>query len=160
MLVGKNVTLVPCTNDLWHEIHRKYVPDPMMDETPYAYDFERCEKAYNSRVADVTRKYFAILCNGDVIGDIYLKHIKADEKSAEFGIALIDDSVKERGFGTEAIKLLIDYVFQELGLETIFANSVIRNTRSQYVLEKLGFAYKNEDATFKYYKLEKSVCVF
>jgi len=29
----------------------------------------------------------------------------------EFGVALTDDAVKGKGFGTEAIKLLIDYGF-------------------------------------------------
>jgi len=153
MLVGENVTLVSCTNELWHEVHKKYVPDSMMDETPYEYDFERCEKAYNIRKADVTRKYFAILYNGNAIGDIYFKHISMDEKSAEFGIALTDDSVKGKGFGTEAIKLLVNYAFHDLGMETILANTVHRNTRSRHVLEKIGFTYINEDDTFKYYKL-------
>jgi RimJ/RimL family protein N-acetyltransferase len=106
-------------------------------------------------MSDNKRKYFAIIHNKKVIGQIYLKHIKLNEKTTEFGIALVDDTVKGKGYGTEAINLLISYVFNILNLETIKADSVIRNTRSQHVLEKCGFKYINVDSEFKYFVLKK-----
>jgi RimJ/RimL family protein N-acetyltransferase len=156
LLHGEQVDLVFCTNALWHEIYQKYVPDEMMDTTPYQYDYDNFEKAYNIKTSDVTRQYFAILHKGGAIGLIYLKQLNFDKLTTEFGVALNDDSVKGRGFGTEAIKLLIDYAFDTLALETIFADTVHRNTRSQYVLKKVGFRFTHEDETFQYYRLDKS----
>jgi len=154
-IIGKLITLVPCTNEMWHEFYRKYVPDPLMDTTPYAYDYAKGEENFHKKMADATRKYFAILYEENVIGEVYLKHINAEDRSTRFGIALTDDSVKGKGLGTEAMQLIIGYAFHTLGFETIYAESVLRNTRSQYIMEKIGFVYTHEDDVFKYYKLER-----
>lgn len=156
MLCGEKVVLKSCTKELWHEYYKNYVADPMMDPTPYSYDAERTEKAFYIKTSDDTRLYFIIFHNGMLIGQIYLKHMDQEKKATEFGIALINDSVKGKGFGTEAIMLLTDYAFHVLGFKSILADSVLQNTRSQYVLEKTGFLYTHEDSVFKYYKLEKN----
>ena len=152
---GEFITLVPCSNIMWHEFYSRYVPDPMMDTTPYLYDFVRVEKNFQIKMADKARKYFTILLERNVIGEVYLKHINTEEKSTNIGIALIDDSVKGKGFGTVALKLIIDYALHVMALNTIHAESVLRNTRSQHIMEKVGFIYTHEDDTFKYYKLDK-----
>lgn len=157
-LQGETVRLLPTTAALWHAFYKKYEPDPLMDTAPYKYDYPAYERAYHIRMADKTRLYFSILHQGEVIGDIYLKHIDNEKKTAEFGIALINDSVKGKGFGTEAVALLVKYTQAILGLESISANTVLRNSRSQHVLEKLGFVYTHADSDFKYYVLRnKSV---
>lgn len=156
LLSGKKITLKKATKALWHEYYKSYVIDPMMDTTPYSYNFERIEKAYYSKTADITRLYFVIIHEGRVIGQIYLKHMDNKKKTTEFGMALINDSVKGKGYGTEAINLLTDYAFNTLGIESIIADSVLRNTRSQHVLEKVGFAYTHKDSDFMYYGLKKT----
>lgn len=153
-LSGKKIELKPCTKEFWHEFYSNYINDPMMDETPYIYDYERVEKAYRIKTSDVSRLYFSIICKGVVVGEIYLKHINKDEASAEIGIALKNDSVKGKGLGTEAINLLVGYSFNVLGIKRIAADTVLWNTRSQHVLEKIGFIYTHEDSVFKYYMLE------
>ena len=152
ILYGEKIDLKICTKELWHEFSRNYIPDPMMDNTPYIYDFEREEKSYNSRMGDSSRFYFAIVRDNKAIGRIYLKHMDREKTECGFGIALVNDSVKGQGFGSEAIKLLIDYAVNVLGFKTIKADSVLRNIRSQHVLEKSGFAYTHEDLVFKYYE--------
>ena len=149
------IELMPCTNDSWHEFYRNYVADPMMEPTPFVYDFNRCEEAFRKKMPDATRQYFSIICESKVVGEIYLKHINMERKTAEFGIALINDSVKGKGYGTEAITLLIDYVFKILLLDELTATSVLRNVRSQHILEKVGFVYSHEDYKFKHYVLSK-----
>jgi len=72
------------------------------------------------------------------------------------GIHLRDDSVKEKGYGTQAERLILKYAFEELGMVAVNADAVLKNTRSQHVLEKVGFRYISEDDTFKYYRYEKN----
>ncbi len=43
-----------------------------------------------------------------------------------------------RGFGTEAAKASLDYGFNTLGIETIYAMSDIQNLRSLHILQKVG----------------------
>ena len=100
--------------------------------------------------------YFSIVYEDKVVGLIYLKHIDNDKRTTDFGIALINDLIKGKGYGSEAIRLLINYVFVNMNFKKITADTIIRNIKSQHVLEKVGFIYTHEDLNFKYYKLENT----
>lgn len=47
------------------------------------------------------------------------------------------------------------YAFEELGMNTVLADAVLKNTRSQHVLEKVGFQFVRQDEMFKYYRYER-----
>jgi len=156
VLTGSKIKLVPCKNGSWHEFYKNYVSDPMMDPTPYEYNYSDCENAFHRKTNDNTRQYFSIIRENNVVGEIYLKHMDKENKTTEFGIALTNDSVKGNGYGSQAIQLLVDYVFSVLMLDKITACSVIRNVRSQHILNKVGFVFSHEDSKFKHYILNKN----
>lgn len=66
-----------------------------------------------------------------------------------------NDTVKGKGFGTQAELKAVKYAFDELGMVAINADAIIKNTRSQHVLEKVGFKLVREDGDFKYYRIER-----
>jgi RimJ/RimL family protein N-acetyltransferase len=74
--------------------------------------------------------------NGQLAGMIGL--IGNSERGAEMGY-WIGGPFMNRGYATEAIRLLVEYGFGELGLERIFATPLERNPASRRVLEKNGF---------------------
>ena len=90
-----------------------------------------------------------------MIGDVGLKHIDHAQKTCELTIHLTDDTVKNRGFGTQAERLMLDYAFDRLGMQTVLADATLKNTRSQHVLESIGFRFLREDETFRYYSIGK-----
>ena len=49
----------------------------------------------------------------------------------------------------------VRYAFEELEMRAVKADTVIKNTRSQHILEKLGFEFVKVDGDFRYYRLEK-----
>ena len=63
---------------------------------------------------------------------------------------------KDRGFGTKAERLAINYVFYELEIPVLYADSVLTNARSQHVLEKVGFQLVGQDEERKHYKIERA----
>lgn len=65
---------------------------------------------------------------------------------------MVNDIFKGKGYGTEAIRLLIDYAINILGLKTIYADAVHRNYRSKHILGKLGFEHIYNDDDLAYYK--------
>lgn len=67
-----------------------------------------------------------------------------------------NDSVKNKGYGSAAERLALAYAFENLGMESVLADSVLKNTRSQHVLEKVGFVLIGVDDTFKYYRCDKN----
>ena len=99
--------------------------------------------------------FFAIVLDGAVIGEIGLRHIDEGKKECELSIHLQNDAVKNKGYGMQAERLAIRYAFDRLGMERILADSVVKNTRSQHVLKKLGFAFLGEEEGFKKYRLER-----
>ena len=47
-----------------------------------------------------------------------------------------------KGYGTEALTRIIKFFFEEVGVETIYAYYVERNSASGKVLEKVGMKYE------------------
>ena len=66
-----------------------------------------------------------------------------------------NDAVKNRGYGTQAEILALDYAFQDLKLQTVFADAIHKNIRSQHVLEKVGFRETHCNDQFVYYRCDK-----
>jgi len=70
------------------------------------------------------------------ISHFYVLHIAG--KLMEIGYALVP-SERGKGYGTEAVQLLVDYLFLSRDLQRVQAATDVRNLASQRVLEKAGF---------------------
>ena len=66
-------------------------------------------------------------------------NLDSEKGYCTLSIHMKNNSVKNRGFGTQAEILALEYAFGSLGMETVFADAVHKNKRSQHVLEKVGF---------------------
>lgn len=80
---------------------------------------------------------------GKVIGSIGLEpdRRREDVKSMEMGYSLAEESWG-KGYMTEAVRAVIDYAFDELGLVVLAICTGPENRRSQRVIEKCGFQYE------------------
>ena len=83
--------------------------------------------------------HVAVLLEDLVIGDIYLKHIDPTKHCCELGIHMINDAYKGKGYGTQAIQLILVYAFTNLKMNMVYANTFIDNDRSTRALKKAGF---------------------
>lgn len=72
------------------------------------------------------------------VGSIDLFDFDPFHKRAGVGI-LIDSKVRNKGFATEALRLLIDYCFNTLVLHQLYCNIEITNIESIRLFEKSGF---------------------
>ena len=100
------------------------------------------------------RVVFAVMLDGAPIGEVQLKRINRERNDCTLSIHLQNDAVKNRGFGTQAEKQAVRYAFDVLKLDAVNADAVLKNTRSQHVLEKAGFMFTREDEMFRYYRIE------
>lgn len=151
-LIGENIVLKPYTLERCHEFYKFYISDSAMTYDMYAYDKEKVDRYYQIRVLDTARRFFAICHDNKVIGEIQLKRIDFEKLCGTLSIHLVDDSVKGKGFGTDAERLLIKYAINDLGLHTIYADAIHRNNRSKHILEKLGFKHLYDDEDLAYYE--------
>ena len=86
-----------------------------------------------------------------VIGSICLTDIIMGAFCSAYMGYRLDAERINRSYMTEAVKLVTDYAFNELGLHRIEANVMPRNVRSLRVLKKCGF--REEGLARKYLKI-------
>lgn len=123
---------------------------------PYVFEESTCD-AYFERHRQLGRVHLAIMLDDAPIGEIVLKKIDHKLKHCTMGITMQSDQYKNRGYGTQSETLALAYAFSEMGMETVYADSLLGNYRSQHVLEKVGFQETHRDDCFIYYMCEKSI---
>ncbi len=84
---------------------------------------------------------FSVISSADdrPIGFASIKGINALELRAEVGIAIMEKKYREHGYGTEALRQLIEYAFNILGLKRLGLTVFPGNQRAKRVYEKSGF---------------------
>lgn len=93
----------------------------------------------------------------DYVGWCGFGYLDYDKRQKEVYFTL-NSKYWGQGFATEASKVLIEYIFNELKLEKLVAVVKPGNKGSQRVIEKIGFKYegivKNVQEEFKFYEGE------
>jgi len=81
-----------------------------------------------------------VLKDGDRhIGNCGLHQIDYPNRCAQFEIMIGEKEEWDKGYASEASRLIIDYGFNQLGLHRISLQVYACNSRAQSVYEKLGF---------------------
>lgn len=86
------------------------------------------------------KQYRFVICNTQNIpvGMIDLFDFNPQHKRVGVGI-LILPQYQSKGFGAEALEMVIDYVFLNLNVHQIFANIIANNQKSITLFEKFNF---------------------
>ena len=73
---------------------------------------------------------------------------------------IIDPKYQSRGYGTEASKAMIDFMFLECKIAKIITGAAICNPASWKIMEKLGFERKKETKTIQYTFLDEPTEIY
>lgn len=73
------------------------------------------------------------------IGLIDLFDFDPKNSRVGMGIIVLDPKNRNKGFGAEAITLLMNYVFSALDIHQVYANILEDNRPSRHLFEKMGF---------------------
>ena len=93
------------------------------------------------------KQAFAIIRKDDDlhIGKISFFNYNDVNRSAELGL-LVDPACRKRGYGKEALQLLISFLFDFRNLNKVYAETAEFNTPTVQLLESLGF---HKDGTLR-----------
>jgi RimJ/RimL family protein N-acetyltransferase len=122
----------------WHndkEIMRLFAITRSTNEDYWLSSFERMVK-------DKSILFFGITLKEDnrLIGYVHLEHIIWSHRLCrDTGILIGEKEEWSKGYGTEAMRLLIKYAFEELGLHRLELMTFTFNKRGLRVWEKCGF---------------------
>ena len=105
-------------------------------------NLDRLQRRFEAGEFDTTDRSLLLVIEteGTLIGTMQLKNTEnLPSRSATFGIMIGDPAYLDRGYGTEASTLLLDYAFAVLGYHKINLDLFEYNARALAMYEKLGF---------------------
>jgi len=92
--------------------------------------------------------------NDQVIGDVQIGGIDRNNRNAYIRIAIDSSKFQGKGYGSEAMLLMLDYGFGILNLHRIELNVFAYNARAIHTYEKLGFQREGVQRQALYYNHE------
>ncbi|WP_308295860.1 GNAT family protein [Streptomyces sp. ISL-96] len=142
-LIGERVLLRPFSSDDVPAMRAvlddpevcKYTASAPGDLTP-----ERLRSWYTTRDDQTDRLDLAVVdrATGRCVGEAVLHEWDAPNRSCRFRTLLGPDG-RNRGFGTEACRLMVRHGFEQLGLNRIALGVYAFNPRARRAYEKVGF---------------------
>jgi RimJ/RimL family protein N-acetyltransferase len=143
MFKGEKVLLRPMKREdiaRMHELSQDPELYVLNCDYPRPAPIEAAQAYYeNSTKQDDNTAHFAIEVDSKYIGDILLMNLKSRNRCAELGIVIGDRAYWGRGFGREAVKLMVDYGFHYLGLHRIELFPHEKNVRAIRCYLACGF---------------------
>ena len=107
---------------------------------------------YEEMRGDPARVVWVIEADGTPIGNLGLFGIDETHGRGTLGIAVGEKEDWSRGYGTEAIRLVVGYAFGEMGLRRVELNTDEDNARGIRCYEKSGFV---KEGLLRSYRLRR-----
>ncbi len=143
VLTGEKCVLRPFT-EADADVMREIIHDPEVlrftGEPPGELTPERLRSWYGTRAGQPDRLDLAVTDRGtgELLGEVVLYEWDPAARGCTFR-TLIGSRGRGRGVGTEAIRLVVGYGFEELGLHRIQLEAYRHNHRALRVYQKVGF---------------------
>jgi RimJ/RimL family protein N-acetyltransferase len=101
---------------------------------------ERLRAWYGSRAEQTDRLDLGLVdrASGELVGELVLHEWDEPNRSCGFRIA-VGPRGRDRGLGREAVRLLLGYGFEQLGLHRVHLEVYAFNPRALRVYERVGF---------------------
>jgi RimJ/RimL family protein N-acetyltransferase len=95
---------------------------------------------YSTRNQQPDRLDLAVVdkASGHCVGEVVLNDWNENSSSCNFR-TMLGPRGRDRGLGTEAVRLIVGYGFEQLGLHRISLEVYAFNPRARHVYEKVGF---------------------
>ena len=113
------------------------------EERPARADIERSFAEHWVEPPDLRAWEFAIADaeTDEFLGTMMFHSLHWRHKRAEIG-AWIAEHARDRGVGKAAFKLLLDWAFDDLGLERVEVTALPENENVPHIVESFGFTYE------------------
>lgn len=142
-LIGENVYLAPLSKDHLAQFAVWMNDFSVTDYTgrSHAIVTDEAEMAWYENTQKTGECIMSIIKieNDELIGNIGFHKIDHLNRYAELGIMIGENKNRSKGYGTEAIKLLLDFGFNYLNLHNITLTLLSANERAKRCYEKAGF---------------------
>jgi len=113
---------------------------PLGDEAYTPTTLEKMHEQIGAALRNGSHVFSIVdLASEQTIGRCMLTNLDAVNRSAMLGIMIGDKAFQNRGYGQEAIRLLLDYGFNLLNLNSVMLGTFAFNERAIAAYKKVGF---------------------
>lgn len=144
MIAGRLISLGPILPVDFQSLYR-WADDfetSLLNEPYRPPDWKTHQDFWLNNGNNQSRVFFAIrrlVSAGEIIGFIQITNIDLIHRSALIGVRIGDEVNRGKGFGTEAIKLAMDYCWRQLNLSRLSLNVFETNEKAIKLYSALGF---------------------
>lgn len=145
ILVGSKLSLIPFKEESISERYIGWLNDPEINrflEVRFVHQTYETVLAYvNSFYGDAEKYMWGVYPNATnyLIGTATLSEINRNHGRGVVGLMIGEKEYWDKGYGTEIIKLVVDYAFKRLGLHKVMAGVIDGNQASIKAFQKAGF---------------------
>jgi diamine N-acetyltransferase len=154
-LVGRNLFLRPASpEDIANTQHWLLTSEPQtLTPEPAAIESASAvSEAYKKAPGDVSRQMFMIVRSKDnqPVARVWYVNLNSQNRSAQVDI-LVDPDERRKGYGAEGLKILCRHLFEQRGLNRIYAFAANDNHAGVALLDKAGFTREGTLRQFYFY---------
>jgi RimJ/RimL family protein N-acetyltransferase len=129
-----------------NEFLRAMINDPELEKNVVGWSFPTSKGAqeewFNRQLSDRNNLRLIIEYDSKAVGLATLTDIDWKNRKATHGIKLFGEDIKGKGIGTDTVRAIMKYAFEELQLNRLYGSIMTTNIASQKLYEKCG--WKNE----------------
>ena len=158
---NKSFTLIPFSlhhlNDIWQDGFSIDLPEWTKYNAPYFNDYQKFSDFESFKESTIAKFLLSEDCrcitvNNQPIGMVSKDWIDKQTRWLEIGIVIYDSSKWSGGYGTAALQIWINHIFQNTDkLEHIGLTTWSGNPSMMHVAEKLGFQKEAQIRKVRYY---------
>jgi RimJ/RimL family protein N-acetyltransferase len=143
-ITGDQVALGPLRREhlpLYLRWLNDFATTRMLEVQPRPMTLEQEAAWYDAAATSESDYHFTIYerVTGRPIGNCGLHRVDLRNRRAEVGILIGEPSARGKGYGAEAMRLLVDFAFTALGLHSVMLWTYEYNTPAQRAYAKVGF---------------------
>ncbi|MHA1104519.1 MAG: GNAT family N-acetyltransferase [Promethearchaeota archaeon] len=158
MIKGKRIKFAPLKRE-YIDIFLKWFNDPEITQylimyKPLTRDFE--EEWFDALKDKEDAVYFSIFFIGiegsdKIIGNCAIQNINSKNRACSCGITIGEKEYQNKGYGTEAMELLVKYGFNTLNMNRIELSVYDFNIRAFSTYQKVGFLEEGRKRQARYH---------
>ena len=152
-----SVLMIPSVNRLYLTVPRKF-RDKLKDWDKQEEFYKEDMKHSNDK--DVFRWSLFLKDTDECIGRVSCQKYTDEDLTVRDVGWYIDPKYNGNGYGTEAAKAMVDYMFTECEINEIRTGAAIENPASWKIMEKLGFERLPETKMVDYTFLDEQVEIY
>jgi RimJ/RimL family protein N-acetyltransferase len=156
MIRGEKVDLVAVSMD-YLDYYLRWLNDPvvtdMLGDTKLPYSREKEREWVEAQIAakDDHRTFTVLTKKGQPIGNVGFNVINYQSRRAIVGIVMGEKRLWDKGYGTDAMRTLMKFGFEELGMDKLELGVHSLNKRAIVCYEKCGFKLEGVQRNSDYY---------